>query len=140
MFARLLVLLCLAAPAMAQTPLSGRISSDRTLVASESPYLVTSTVEVDAGVTFTVPAGVELQFRDNTSLVVRGTVEAMLPEHEVFITDWQDARMVPLSEGPFDLDDYIDYVIGFLEHIGPGAHVVRTHGSSSVIGPAQRSR
>ncbi|MEM6742543.1 MAG: polyhydroxyalkanoate depolymerase [Pseudomonadota bacterium] len=43
--------------------------------------------------------------------LLRGTVEAMLPEHEVYITDWQDARNVPLAEGRFDLDDYIDYVI-----------------------------
>jgi polyhydroxyalkanoate depolymerase len=43
--------------------------------------------------------------------LLRGTVEALLPTHEVYITDWTDARMVPLAEGPFDLDDYIDYVI-----------------------------
>jgi poly-beta-hydroxyalkanoate depolymerase len=48
----------------------------------------------------------------------------MLPEHEVFITDWQDARMVPLSAGRFDLDDYIDYVVDMLRHLGPGAHVI----------------
>jgi len=56
--------------------------------------------------------------------LLRGTVERLLPGHDVFITDWADAKMVPLSEGRFDLDDYIDYVIGFLEHIGPGAHVI----------------
>src|SRR5687768_10056154 len=56
--------------------------------------------------------------------LLRGTVEAMLPEHEVFITDWQDARMVPLAEGRFDLDDYIDYVIEMLRHLGPGVHVM----------------
>ena len=43
--------------------------------------------------------------------LLRGTVEAFLPTHEVFITDWVDARMVPLAEGRFDLDDYIDYLI-----------------------------
>jgi poly(3-hydroxybutyrate) depolymerase len=56
--------------------------------------------------------------------LLRGTVEAMLPEHEVFITDWQDARMVPVSAGRFDLDDYIDYVIDMLRHLGPGAHLM----------------
>jgi poly(3-hydroxybutyrate) depolymerase len=56
--------------------------------------------------------------------LLRGTVEAMLPAHEVFITDWQDARMVPLAEGRFDLDDYIDYVIEMLRHLGPGVHVM----------------
>lgn len=56
--------------------------------------------------------------------LLRGTVERMLPSHEVYITDWRDAKAVPLSEGRFDLDDYIDYVISFLEVIGPGAHVL----------------
>jgi polyhydroxyalkanoate depolymerase len=56
--------------------------------------------------------------------LLRGTVEAMLPEHDVYITDWQDARMVPLAAGRFDLDDYIDYVIDMLAHLGPGAHVM----------------
>jgi poly(3-hydroxybutyrate) depolymerase len=42
----------------------------------------------------------------------------------VFITDWADAKMVPTSAGRFDLDDYIDYLIAFLEHIGPGAHMM----------------
>ena len=49
------------------------------------------------------------------STLLRGTVEAMLPEHEVYMTDWIDARDVPLSEGRFGLDDYIDYVRGFCE-------------------------
>ena len=39
-------------------------------------------------------------------------------------TDWADAKMVPQSAGRFDLDDYIDYLIGFLDHIGPGTHVL----------------
>ena len=43
--------------------------------------------------------------------LLRGTVEAFLPNHDVYITDWVDARMVPVAEGRFDLDDYIDYVI-----------------------------
>ncbi|MBB4640909.1 polyhydroxyalkanoate depolymerase [Rhizorhapis suberifaciens] len=56
--------------------------------------------------------------------LLRGTVERMLPGHDVYITDWRDARNVPLNQGGFDLDDYIDYVIEFLEHIGPGAHML----------------
>jgi poly(3-hydroxybutyrate) depolymerase len=56
--------------------------------------------------------------------LLRGTVDAMLPGHEVYITDWTDARMVPVSEGHFDLDDYIDYLIEFLHHLGPNAHVM----------------
>jgi poly(3-hydroxybutyrate) depolymerase len=56
--------------------------------------------------------------------LLRGTVERMLPGHDVYITDWRDAKLVPLSDGKFDLDDYIDYIIAYLEHIGPGAHML----------------
>lgn len=56
--------------------------------------------------------------------LLRGTVERMLPKHDVYITDWRDARQVPLSAGRFDLDDYIDYLAAFLDHIGPGAHML----------------
>ncbi len=56
--------------------------------------------------------------------LLRGTVERMLPKHDVYITDWRDARQVPLSAGRFDLDDYIDYLSEFLDHIGPGAHML----------------
>jgi poly(3-hydroxybutyrate) depolymerase len=56
--------------------------------------------------------------------LLRGTVQAMLPAHDVYITDWRDARMVAHGAGPFDLDDYIDYVIGFLRELGPGTHVM----------------
>ena len=56
--------------------------------------------------------------------LLRGTVAAMLPGHDVFITDWIDARMVPLADGTFDLDDYIDYLIAIHHHLGPGVHVM----------------
>jgi poly(3-hydroxybutyrate) depolymerase len=56
--------------------------------------------------------------------LLRGTVATMLPDHDVYITDWVDARMVPLADGNFDLDDYIDYVISMLHRLGPGAHVM----------------
>jgi poly(3-hydroxybutyrate) depolymerase len=49
--------------------------------------------------------------------LLRGTVARMAESCEVYVTDWADARDVPLSDGRFDLDDYIDYVIEFLEHI-----------------------
>lgn len=55
--------------------------------------------------------------------LLRGTVEALLPDHDVYITDWTDARMVPLADGRFDLDDYVDHVIAMLHVLGPGAHV-----------------
>ncbi len=56
--------------------------------------------------------------------LLRGTVERMLPDHDVYITDWADAKMVPTSAGQFDLDDYVDYLVDFLDHIGPGGHVL----------------
>jgi len=56
--------------------------------------------------------------------LLRGTVEAFLPNHDVYITDWVDARMVPLAAGRFDLDDYIDYVIGILHRLGGDTHVI----------------
>ncbi|HEY0012056.1 MAG TPA: polyhydroxyalkanoate depolymerase [Allosphingosinicella sp.] len=56
--------------------------------------------------------------------LLRGTVERMLPGHDVYITDWRDAKLVPTDAGRFDLDDYVDYLIEFLDHIGPGAHML----------------
>jgi poly(3-hydroxybutyrate) depolymerase len=56
--------------------------------------------------------------------LLRGTVEAFLPNHDVYITEWRDARMVPMSAGPFDLDDYIDYLISILHALGGDMHVL----------------
>ena len=56
--------------------------------------------------------------------LLRGTVERMLPRHDVYITDWRDAKLVPVEDGRFDLDDYVDYLVEFLGHIGPGAHML----------------
>ena len=56
--------------------------------------------------------------------LLRGTVEAFLPGHQVYITDWADARMVPLAAGPFDLDDYIDYLISMFRTLWPDLHVM----------------
>jgi poly(3-hydroxybutyrate) depolymerase len=56
--------------------------------------------------------------------LLRGTVETFLPDHDVYITDWADARMVPVAEGTFDLDDYIDYLVSIHHFLGAGVHVV----------------
>ena len=56
--------------------------------------------------------------------LLRETARTLLQDHDVFITDWHNARDVPLREGPFSLDDYIDHMMQFLAAIGPGAHVV----------------
>jgi poly(3-hydroxybutyrate) depolymerase len=56
--------------------------------------------------------------------LLRGTVEAFLPNHEVYLTEWVDAKMVPLADGHFDLDDYIDYLIAILHKLQGETHVI----------------
>lgn len=56
--------------------------------------------------------------------LLRGTVEALLPHHDVYITDWEDVRQIPLSAGRFSLDDYVDYVREFMRYLGPDVHVI----------------
>ena len=58
------------------------------------------------------------------STLLRDTVTSLLSDHKVYITDWTDARMVPLDAGPFHLDDYVEYVREFIRHIGPSVHVI----------------
>lgn len=55
--------------------------------------------------------------------LLRETVDTMLPQHDVYITDWGNARDVPVADGTFDLDTYIDYIREFLQHLGAGSHV-----------------
>ncbi len=55
--------------------------------------------------------------------LLRATVKTMLPDHDVYITDWHNARDVPLTAGRFGVDEYTDHIIRFLETMGPGAHV-----------------
>lgn len=56
--------------------------------------------------------------------LLRDTIRTLLPEHDVYVTDWKNARDVPLSCGAFSLDHYIDYLMLFLGHLGEGTHVV----------------
>jgi poly(3-hydroxybutyrate) depolymerase len=56
--------------------------------------------------------------------LLRDTVRGLLPEHDVYVTDWTDARMVPLAQGAFHLDDYVDYIREFIRYLGPEMHVV----------------
>ena len=56
--------------------------------------------------------------------LLRDTVRTLLPNHDVYITDWIDAKLVPVSDGPFHLDDYVDYVIEFVRLLGPDLHVI----------------
>lgn len=58
------------------------------------------------------------------STLLRDTVRTLLQDHKVYITDWIDARMVPLEDGAFHLDDYVNYVQDFIRKVGPGVHVI----------------
>src|SRR5215475_14005567 len=98
-------------------------------------------VAVSEQAALTTPFGTLLHFRMNIdvaqprvllvaplsghfSTLLRNTVATMLPEHELYITDWHNVRDVPVASGAFGFDDYIDQIIRFLEVIGPGAHVI----------------
>ncbi len=56
--------------------------------------------------------------------LLRETVATMLPDHDVYITDWANARDIPVSDGRFGFDEYVDHVVRFLNVIGPGAHLL----------------
>jgi poly(3-hydroxybutyrate) depolymerase len=56
--------------------------------------------------------------------LLRDTVRALLPAHDVYVTDWVDARMVPVSAGPFHLNDYVQYIREFIRMLGPDVHVI----------------
>lgn len=89
----------------------------------------------------TLPFGTLLHFRKDSDLaqskvlvvapmsghfatLLRNTVTTLLQDHDVYITDWHNARNVPLEAGPFGYDDYVDYLIHFLNVLGPQAHLV----------------
>jgi poly(3-hydroxybutyrate) depolymerase len=98
-------------------------------------------VEVHEEAALTTPFGTLLHFKKDVAVtqprvllvaplsghfatLLRATVRTMLPDHDVFITDWHNARDVPLFAGRFGVDEYVDHLIKFLETIGPGAHVL----------------
>jgi polyhydroxyalkanoate depolymerase len=56
--------------------------------------------------------------------LLKNTVEVLLRDHDVYITDWTNARDVPLSAGRFGLEEYIDYVIRFQRELGPRSHLL----------------
>jgi poly(3-hydroxybutyrate) depolymerase len=58
------------------------------------------------------------------STVLRSMVQTLLPKYEIYVSEWLDARMVPVSDGRFDLDDYIDYVVAILHHLSRETHIV----------------
>jgi len=101
----------------------------RETVAAEKPFCRLLHFERDAGSLPKAHAAdprvlVVAPLSGHHSSLLRDTVRALLPAHDLYITDWTDARMVPLSQGPFHLDDYVDYVIEFLDVVGAGSHVI----------------
>ena len=56
--------------------------------------------------------------------LLRDTVRMLIQDHDVWVTDWVDARLVPLSEGAFDLDEYVAYCKAFIQHLGPSIHLI----------------
>jgi poly(3-hydroxybutyrate) depolymerase len=90
---------------------------------------------------FETPFGTLLRFRKDTEVnqprvlvvapmsghfatLLRGTVAVLLPDHDVYITDWKNARDVPLSDGVFGFDEYVDHLIRFMEVVGEGSHMI----------------
>lgn len=112
------------------------------------PAFAIDTVEIEGGhvavreeAALVTPFGTLLHFAKDTTAVqprvllvspmachfatlLRDTIRTLLPDHDVYVTDWHNVRDVPLSEGPFDLDEYIGHLIRFLEHLGPGTHLM----------------
>jgi poly(3-hydroxybutyrate) depolymerase len=98
-------------------------------------------VEVTEVPVLTLPFGTLLRFKKDVDIeqprvlvvaplsghfatLLRNTVRTLLPDHDVYITDWHNARDVPLDAGPFGFDDYVDYLIKFMEKLGTGAHLM----------------
>lgn len=111
------------------------------------PFEITTTtvgnreVEVTEEAAYRLPFGTLLHFKKDVDVpqprvlvvaplsghfatLLAGTVRTLLPDHDVFITDWHNARNVSLEHGPFAFDDYVEHVIKFLEWLGPGAHLI----------------
>ena len=80
--------------------------------------------ETPANMAFQPPVLLVAPLSGHFATLLRETVRTLLQDHDVYITDWHNARDVSLKHGPFALDDYIDHMIQFTEAIGPGTHVV----------------
>lgn len=117
------------------------LSHERPQFAIGPVHIGNRAVEVVEEVAAETPHATLLRFRKDTDVpqprvllvapmsghfatLLRGTVRVMLPDHDLYITDWKNARDIPLSEGRFGLDEFVDHVIQFIEVLGPGSHVV----------------
>lgn len=146
-FCRIMDLGELTPPPMRQMGAAMTMVADWGLTHKRPPYgfkttqIGNDTVAVTEEVCCSTPFGDLLRFRKDTDVVqprvlvvapmsghfatlLRGTVKVLLPDNDVYITDWKNARDVPLSEGRFGFDDYVDHLIRFMEAIGPGGHMI----------------
>lgn len=98
-------------------------------------------VAVVEEVEYETPFGTLLHFRKDTDVhqprvlvvapmsghfatLLRGTLSVLLPDNDVYITDWKNARDIPVADGPFGFDDYVDHLIQFMEILGEGSHMI----------------
>jgi len=137
----------LTPPLMRQAAAFFDMISDSTLTHHRPPFGIETVqlgnvqVAVTEAAVDDTPFGTLLRFRKETAVrqprvllvapmsghfatLLRGTVRTMLPEHDVYITDWKNARDIGLEHGCFGIDAFVDHVIRFLEVMGPGSHVV----------------
>mgnify|MGYP003340903353 CR=1 FL=1 len=103
---------------------TGAATALRSACARQAPGLGGRQCDVDSRGSRPSPRRLDVRALAGHATLLRGTVEAFLANHDVYITDWVDARMVPAAQGRFDLDDYIDYVINILHFLGGDTHVV----------------
>jgi polyhydroxyalkanoate depolymerase len=118
-----------------------RLTHERPAYGIDSVMVGQQLVEVREESAYSTPFGSLLHFKKDVSTpqprvllvapmsghfatLLRGTVQTMLPEHDVYITDWYNARNISLLHGHFGLDNFIAHIIKFLEVIGPGAHTL----------------
>jgi polyhydroxyalkanoate depolymerase len=137
----------MAPPALRNLAAAYELISRATLTHDRPAYGITSVkvgnheVAVREEATYTSAFGTLLRFAKDIDIVqprimlvapmsghfatlLRDTVRTLLPENDVYITDWHNARDVALTEGRFGFDEYVEHLIKFLEALGPGAHVV----------------
>ncbi|WP_088348334.1 MULTISPECIES: polyhydroxyalkanoate depolymerase [Rhodomicrobium] len=110
-----------------RTKAGGRIVGVRELVVLEKPFcrlIHFSRALPDKEVANTPRVLIVAPLSGHHATLLRGTVEGLLPNHEVYITDWTDARMVPAKHGSFGLDDYVDYLIEMIRLFKGDVHVM----------------
>jgi poly(3-hydroxybutyrate) depolymerase len=108
---------------LTETLVEGRPTAVRETVALESPFcrllhFERDVVRNDPKLLIVAPLS------GHHASLLRETVRELLPDHDLYLTDWIDARLVPVSHGPFDLNDYVDWVRTMLRGLGPGVHVL----------------